>query len=53
MSNTYSAEAGVLHADARTHRFAPLRFDVIVNQLGVSSFANLAGALRRAVAWSL
>ena len=37
---------GFLHADARTHRFAPLRFDVIVNQLGVTGFANLAGALR-------
>lgn len=40
------ANVGFVHADARTHRFSPLRFDVIVNQLGPTGFANLARVLR-------
>jgi ubiquinone/menaquinone biosynthesis C-methylase UbiE len=44
------ANVGFLHADARTLRFSPLRFDVIMSQRGLTSqscaFANLAGALR-------
>jgi ubiquinone/menaquinone biosynthesis C-methylase UbiE len=47
------ANVGFLHADARTHRFAPLRFDVILNRLALPlpagddvGVANLARALR-------
>jgi ubiquinone/menaquinone biosynthesis C-methylase UbiE len=44
------ANVGFLHADARTHRFGALRFDVIVSQRRFTghscAFANLAGALR-------
>jgi ubiquinone/menaquinone biosynthesis C-methylase UbiE len=47
------AHVGFMHADAQTHRFAPLRFDVIVSTRGldvfaepVAGFVNLARALR-------
>jgi ubiquinone/menaquinone biosynthesis C-methylase UbiE len=47
------ANVGFLQADARTRRFAPLRFDVVVSQRGLmrwtpgdGGFANLARALR-------
>jgi ubiquinone/menaquinone biosynthesis C-methylase UbiE len=48
------ANVGFLRADARTHRFAPLRFDAVVSQRGLmrwtsgAGFANLARALRPA-----
>jgi ubiquinone/menaquinone biosynthesis C-methylase UbiE len=37
---------GFLHADARTLRVSPLRFDVIVSQLGLTGLANVARSLR-------
>jgi ubiquinone/menaquinone biosynthesis C-methylase UbiE len=37
---------GFLHGDARTLRVSPLRFDVIVSQVGLDGFANLARALQ-------
>jgi ubiquinone/menaquinone biosynthesis C-methylase UbiE len=47
------AHVGFVHADAQTHRFAPLRFDAIVSTRGLDVFAdadagivNLARALR-------
>lgn len=40
------ANVGFLHADARTHRFAPLRFDVVLSRLGLTGLVNLARALR-------
>lgn len=46
------SNVGFVHADARTQRFAPLRFDVVVSQRGLmrtpgdGGFANLARALR-------
>jgi ubiquinone/menaquinone biosynthesis C-methylase UbiE len=40
------ANVGFVHADAPTHRFSPLRFDVIVSQLVPAGFANLARVLR-------
>jgi ubiquinone/menaquinone biosynthesis C-methylase UbiE len=44
------ANVGFLHADVRTHRFSPLRFDVIVSQRRLTAqscaLANLAAALR-------
>jgi ubiquinone/menaquinone biosynthesis C-methylase UbiE len=48
------ANVGFLRADARTHRFAPLRFDVVVSGRGLmrstcdAGFDNLARALRPA-----
>lgn len=47
------AHVGFVHADAQTHRFAPLRFDAIVSTRGLDVFAdpdaglaNLGRALR-------
>jgi ubiquinone/menaquinone biosynthesis C-methylase UbiE len=47
------AHVGFVHAEAQTHRFAPLRFDAIVSTRGLDVFAdadagiaNLARALR-------
>jgi ubiquinone/menaquinone biosynthesis C-methylase UbiE len=41
------ANVGFVHGDARTYRFAPLRFDVVVSCRGLASCApNLAPALR-------
>jgi ubiquinone/menaquinone biosynthesis C-methylase UbiE len=40
------ANVGFVRADARTHRFAPLRFDVVMSRLGLTGLASLARALR-------
>jgi ubiquinone/menaquinone biosynthesis C-methylase UbiE len=34
------AHVGFVHADAQTHRFAPLRFDAIVSTCGLDVFAD-------------
>jgi ubiquinone/menaquinone biosynthesis C-methylase UbiE len=47
------ANVGFLHADARAHRFAPLRFDVVLSRFGLTRsgredgrYAHLTSALR-------
>jgi ubiquinone/menaquinone biosynthesis C-methylase UbiE len=40
------ANVGFLHGETRTLRLSPLRFDVIVSQIALTSFAELARALR-------
>jgi ubiquinone/menaquinone biosynthesis C-methylase UbiE len=48
------ANVGFLHVDARTHRFAPLRFDIVLSRYGLircrpegGRVINLTSALRR------